>query len=211
MRTQVQSVLDEYHVRTEQENALMKSLSSEDFDTRIDEFLLPVGPQTGQLLHLLIQQAECKTVVEVGASFGYSTIWFADAVSQHGGKVISLELDAKKQDYATNMLQKAGLLEFVEFKNGDALDSLADISDPIDFVLLDLWKRFYIPCFDLIYPKLADGAMIAADNMRYPASVRETADSYRNHVKSHDKMDSVLLSVGSGIELSRFNGDTVEK
>jgi len=189
----------------------MKSLSSEDFDTRIDEFLLPVGPQTGQLLHLLIQQAECKTVVEVGASFGDSRIWFGDAVSQHGGKVISLELDAKKQDYATNMLQKAGLLEFVEFKNGDALDSLADISDPIDFVLLDLWKRFYIPCFDLIYPKLADGAMIAADNMRYPASVRETADSYRNHVKSHDKMDSVLLSVGSGIELSRFNGGRVEK
>jgi predicted O-methyltransferase YrrM len=209
MRTQVQSVLDEYHVRTEQENALMKSLSSEDFDTRIDEFLLPVGPQTGQLLHLLIQQAECKTVVEVGASFGYSTIWFADAVSEHGGKVISLELDAKKQDYAANMLEKAGLLEFVEFKNGDALESLVSIEEPIDFVLLDLWKRFYIPCFDLIYPRLADGAMIAADNMRYPASVRETADNYRAHVKSHDKMDSVLLSVGSGIELSRYKAELI--
>ncbi|PCI23222.1 MAG: methyltransferase [Piscirickettsiaceae bacterium] len=211
MKPQVQSVLDEYHTRTEQENALMNSLSSEDFDQRIDEFLLPIGPKSGQLMHLLIQQAQSKVVVEVGASYGYSTIWFADAVSQHGGKVISLELDAKKQEYAANMLEKAGLLEFVEFKNGDALASLADIQEPIDFVLLDLWKRFYIPCFDLIYPKLADGAMIAADNMRYPESVRETADNYRAHVKIHDKMDSVLLSVGSGIELSRFNGDSVEK
>jgi len=109
------------------------------------------------------------------------------------------------------MLEKAGLLKFVEFKNGDALEVLEGLAEPIDFVLLDLWKRFYIPCFDLAYPKLADGAMIAADNMRYPASVRETADAYRAHVKRHDKMDSVLLSVGSGIELSRFNGDSVEK
>jgi predicted O-methyltransferase YrrM len=211
MKSQVQAVLDEYHTRTEQENALMNSLSSEDFDQRIDEFLLPIGPESGQLMHLLIQQSKFKTVVEVGASFGYSTIWFADAVSAHGGKVISLELDAKKQTYAASMLKKAGLLEFVEFKNGDALESLAGISEPIDFVLLDLWKRFYIPCFDLVYPHLADGAMIAADNMRYPATVRETADNYRAHVKRHDKMDSVLLSVGSGIELSRFNGDSVEK
>lgn len=211
MKSRVQAVLDEYHARTEQENALMKGLSSEAFDNRIDEFLLPIGPKSGQLLHLLIQQAEFKTVVEVGASYGYSTVWFAEAVSKHGGKVISLELDAKKQDYAANMLEKAGLLEFVEFKNGDAVDSLTNISEPIDFVLLDLWKRFYIPCFDLIYPKLADGAMIAADNMRYPLSVRETADNYRQHVKSHDKMDSILLSVGSGIELSRYNGDVVEK
>ncbi len=93
----------------------MASLSSEDIDTRLDEFLLPIGPQTGQLLHLLIQQAQSKAVVEVGASFGYSTIWFADAVSAHGGKVISLELDAKKQEYAAKMLEKAGLLKFVEF------------------------------------------------------------------------------------------------
>jgi predicted O-methyltransferase YrrM len=205
----VQAVLDEYHRRTEQENALMNRLSSEDFDQRIDEFLLPIGPKSGQLMHLLIEQAQSKTVVEVGASYGYSTIWFADAVSKHGGKVISIELDAKKQDYARRMLDKAGLLEFVEFKTGDAQDVLSTLPEPIDFVLLDLWKRFYIPCFDLIYPKLADGAMIAADNMRYPASVRETADNYRAHVKRQDNMDSVLLSVGSGIELSRYNADGV--
>jgi predicted O-methyltransferase YrrM len=209
MNPQVQAVLDEYHARTQQENALMSSLSSEDFDKRIDEFLLPIGPKSGQLMHLLIQQAQSKTVVEVGASFGYSTIWFADAVSEYGGKVISLELDVKKQEYAAKMLEKAGLLEFVEFKKGDALESLAELSGPIDFVLLDLWKRFYIPCFDLIYPKLADGAMIAADNMRYPASVRETADNYRAHVKSHDDIDSVLLNVGSGIELSRYKAELV--
>jgi hypothetical protein len=30
---------------------------------------------------------------------------------------------------------------------------------------------------------------------------------YRRHVRSHSKIDSVLLSVGSGIELTRYVGD----
>jgi predicted O-methyltransferase YrrM len=113
----------------------MKGLSSEEFDQRIDEFLLPIGPQSGQLMNLLIKEAKAKTVVEEGASYGYSTIWFADAVSDIGGKVISIELDEKKQAYARTMLDKAGLLEFVEFKTGDALQVLAALPGPIDFML----------------------------------------------------------------------------
>lgn len=205
MRPEIQTVLDDYHTRTTQENALMDSLSSEQFDQRIDEFLLPIGPQSGQLMNLLIKQAEAKVVVEVGASYGYSTIWFAEAVSETGGKVISIELSEAKQAYAKKQLQKAGLLDYVEFKTGDALQVLSELKGPIDFMLLDLWKRFYIPCFDLAYPKLANGATIAADNMRYPTAVREAADNYRAHVKSKPGMDSVLLNVGSGIELSRYN------
>tara|TARA_R110002095_G_scaffold197875_1_gene177187 strand:- start:624 stop:830 length:207 start_codon:yes stop_codon:yes gene_type:complete len=68
MKPIVTAVLEEYHARTKQENALMKGLSSEEFDQRIDEFLLPIGPQSGQLMNLLIKEAKAKTVVEVGAS-----------------------------------------------------------------------------------------------------------------------------------------------
>ncbi|MBQ0724447.1 MAG: class I SAM-dependent methyltransferase [Cycloclasticus sp.] len=200
----IQAVLEEYHRRTAEENTLMDSLSSEQFDQRIDEFLLPIGPQSGQLMSLLIKGAQAKTVVEVGASYGYSTIWFAEAVSETGGKVISIELNEAKQAYAKKQLQKAGLLDYVEFKTGDALQVLSELTEPIDFMLLDLWKRFYIPCFDLAYPKLSDGATVLADNMRYPTAVREAADTYRAHVKSKPGIDSVLLNVGSGIELSRY-------
>jgi len=64
----IQAVLEEYHRRTVEENTLMDSLSSEQFDQRIDEFLLPIGPQSGQLMSRLIKGAQAKTVVEVGAS-----------------------------------------------------------------------------------------------------------------------------------------------
>jgi predicted O-methyltransferase YrrM len=65
-------------------------------------------------------------------------------------------------------------------------------------------KDLYIPCFDLFAPKLGAGAMVAADNMIEPSRTRPEAEAYRAHVRASGKFDSVLLPVGSGIELSRL-------
>jgi predicted O-methyltransferase YrrM len=70
-------------------------------------------------------------------------------------------------------------------------------------VLLDLWKHYYIPCFDLFYPKLAPGALVVADNMIYPETTSQHAMDYRKHVRIKRDMQSVLLPVGSGLEVSR--------
>ena len=51
------------------------------------------------------------------------------------------------------------------------------VTGPIDFVLLDLWKDLYIPCFDLFDPKLGSGAMIVADNMLFPDYRAQTPPS----------------------------------
>ena len=108
-----------------------------------------------------------------------------------------------KQEYARAALSRAGLAEFAEFKLGDAREPLAALPGPIDFVLLDLWKDLYIPCFDLFYPKLGSGAMVVADNMIFPEFSRRDAEDYRKHVRAKADLQSVLLPVGSGIEVSR--------
>jgi predicted O-methyltransferase YrrM len=71
-------------------------------------------------------------------------------------------------------------------------------------VLLDLWKSLYVKSFDAIYPKLADGALIVADNMLYPPRAQPDANAYRKHVRSVPEMTSVLLPIGSGLEISRY-------
>jgi predicted O-methyltransferase YrrM len=75
---------------------------------------------------------------------------------------------------------------------------------PVDFTLIDLWKELYIPCFDLLLPRLARGALIAADNILEPPVFREMGEQYRRHVRANGGFDSVLLPVGSGVELSRL-------
>ena len=69
-------------------------------------------------------------------------------------------------------------------------------------VLLDLWKDKYVACFELFHGKLADNAIVVADNMLIPEIVRPDAEAYRNAVKAKGNLQTVLLPVGNGIELS---------
>jgi predicted O-methyltransferase YrrM len=140
----------------------------------------------------------------VGSSYGYSTTWLAEAARAVGGKVTSLELRAAKTEYAQAQLARAGLADYVEFRVGDALASLAQLAGPFDFVLLDLWKDLYVPVFDLLHPKLAQGAIIVADNMLQPETARVHARAYRERVRAARDMTSVLLAIGNGLEVSRY-------
>lgn len=200
----VGTVLADYEARAEREEALWDTLAPEEAERRIDEMLLPVGRATGTVLNLLAKQACARRILEVGSSFGYSTIWLAEAARAVHGKVISLELKAAKTEYATAQLARAGLADFVEFRVGDALASLAELPGPFDLVLIDLWKNLYVPVFELLHPKLAPGALVVADNMIEPASARPHAQAYRHAVHVARDMSSVLLPVGNGIELSRY-------
>jgi predicted O-methyltransferase YrrM len=75
----------------------------------------------------------------------------------------------------------------------------------IDFVLLDLWKDLLVDCLDAFYPKLNSGAIIVADNMIFPAAAAADALRYRQAVRARPKMSSLLVPVGSGLEISRFD------
>ena len=129
----------------------------------------------------------------------------AEAAKTYGGHVITLELSPEKAYYAQSQIKKAGLSDYVRFEIGDALQSINQITEGVDFVLLDIWNELYIPCFDLFYPKLNNGAWILANNMLFPPPSRPDAEAYRKRVKDTNAFDSVLLPIGSGIEMSFFN------
>jgi predicted O-methyltransferase YrrM len=200
----VWTVIEDYEARARREEELWSTLSEEEAARRLDELLLPVGRATGSLMNLLIKEAGARRILEVGSSYGYSTIWLAEAARAVDGRVVSLELRAAKTEYARAQLARARLEGRVEFRIGDALASLAQLPGPFDFVLIDLWKDLYVPVFERLYPKLSPGALIVADNMLEPESARVHARAYRERVHATPEMSSVLLAVGNGIELSRY-------
>lgn len=200
--TAVQNVLNEYHQRMKSEDAIRKSVSRQEWLRRRDEFLLDVGESVGMVMNLLIRESQAKRIVEVGTSYGYSTLWMAEAARAVGGKVITLDLSAEKQRHAQFMLQKAGLDRYAEFRCGDAVVLIKELTEPVDFVLIDLWKDVYIPCFDAIRSMLSPAALVLADNMIYPPDNQEYAQAYRHHMRTQG-MDTVLLPLGHGIEISR--------
>ena len=72
-----QAVFAEYEARAAADVARMKELGPAGYAVR-DAFLLPVGAEAGRLLHALILGAKPHTIVEVGTSYGYSTLFLAD-------------------------------------------------------------------------------------------------------------------------------------
>src|ERR1700750_2415568 len=83
-------------------------------------------PETGKLLNLLVRTLGARSVLELGTSNGYSTIWLAEAATANGGRVTSVEVDPERTAQAATNLAKAQLAEFVDLHVGDAAAGLRE-------------------------------------------------------------------------------------
>ncbi|RAJ15913.1 O-methyltransferase [Arenibacter echinorum] len=197
-------VLAAYDERMQSEDEIMKSLPVVEGMKRRDEFLLSVGEDAAVFMNTLLKSAKSKTILEIGTSYGYSTLWLAEAARENDGIVITLEADETKVTYAKHKLNEAGLSEYVDFRVGDALALMKEAKESFDFVLVDVWKELYLPCFELFYPKLKNKAWVVADNMIFPAQSIEETKRYQNRIRNTGVFSSVLLPIGSGMELSQY-------
>jgi predicted O-methyltransferase YrrM len=203
MDDKVTAVLEVYHQRIRDEHAMRRGGGGPGSPgVGIDQFLLAVGPESGQLINILAKSLKAPHILEIGTSYGYSGIWLAEAARATGGRLTTLELQDYKSAYAREMSAKAGLADHVDFKVGDALAAIAALPSGIDFVLLDLWKDMYAPCLEAFYPKLNPGAIIVADNMTRPGG--PGIAEYAAAVRAKPDLDSILVPVGSGLEISRY-------
>lgn len=200
--TKFSAVLERYEARATDEAKLWATTNPAELFGRRDELLLEVGPDTANFLLSLAVGRRAVRLVELGTSYGYSTLFLAEAARRTGGRLTTYELSSDKQSFAKDQIKEAGLGDYVEWRQGDAVELLKDEKDGIDFVLIDLWKELYVPCLEAIYPKLAQNAVLAADNILEPAMARPEAEAYRAAVRQKKDLQSVLLPIGSGIELS---------
>ncbi|BBC72035.1 conserved hypothetical protein [Altererythrobacter sp. B11] len=198
----VAAVFAEYQERHQRERERMATLPPGAFGELRDEFLLPVGAAVGDFLHSLAVARAPRRILELGTSYGYSTLFLADAARACGARLVTVDVDPDKQTYARIMLERAGLAEHVELRCGDALEIIAADAGEWDLVLLDIWKNLYLPCFEAVYPKLAEEGIIVSDNMIQPESAREAVRAYRRAVREKPDLQTTLLPLGSGIELS---------
>jgi predicted O-methyltransferase YrrM len=202
MDARIESVLEAYHRMIENERSAPRVEAPGGRDGGQDMRMRAVGPNTGQLLNILASSLSRPTILEIGTSFGYSGIWLAEAARAAGGRLITMELHGYKSEFARDMAGKAGLADVIDFQVGDAVEMISRLDVGIDFVLLDLWKDLYLPCLDAFYPKLNPGAIIVADNMIRPGN--DDVKAYADNIRKRPGITSVLLPVGSGIEVSRF-------
>jgi predicted O-methyltransferase YrrM len=156
-------------------------------------------------LYLTGRALGAKTIVEFGTSFGISTIYLAAAVRDNGGgTVIGSEIEASKHARAEAHLQEAGLSDIADIRLGDALETLRQLPQPVDMVLLDGWKELYLPVLGLVRPRLRRGAVVLADNI---FTFKKSLRPYVEHMQSgKNGFESTTLKISDGFEYSVYFG-----
>ncbi|MEK6314461.1 MAG: O-methyltransferase [Burkholderia gladioli] len=186
--------------KEERERLLRSKTEYRDFYSRLKDLWLPVSRETGTLLYMLARSCRARTIVEFGTSFGISTLHLAAALRDNGGgRLITSEFEPSKVARSREHLRAGGVLDLVEIREGDALETLAaDLPDSIDLLLLDGAKALYNDVLDRVERRLRPGALIVADNADfspdYLARVRSPLGGYLSTPFS----DDVELSIRIG-------------
>lgn len=158
-----------------------------------------VARTTGQFLFSFVApQTDCE-VLEIGGSRGYSSIWLGAGVRYLGGRVLSLENDPAKAEAWRRNVAEAGLEDWVELIEGDALETVPGIADVFDLVFLDAEKEQYEELFQYARKKLEPGAVVIADNV---LSHEDVLGAYSKARQSDPTLESVTVPHDRGLEVS---------
>lgn len=135
-----------------------------------------VSPNQGKLLYVLARAIEARRILEIGTLGAYSTIWLGRAVPL-GGRLITLEADAKHAEIARANLVRAGLNDRVEVRLGPAQESLPKLigEPPFDFIFIDADKESYTEYLDWSLKLSRPGTLIVADNVVRKGAVADPA------------------------------------
>lgn len=127
---------------------------------------LNVSSDFGRFLYMCARACKARRIVEFGSSMGVSAIYMAAALRDNGGGyLIGTELERSKAEQALANATAAGLADLVEFRVGDARQTLkSGIGGDLDMVMLDGAFTLYLPVLELLEPHLRPGAIIIGEN-----------------------------------------------
>lgn len=147
---------------------------------------IDVSPAQGRMLHLLARMTGARRILEIGTLGGCSTIELARALPDDG-QLITLEIDPHHADVARANLAAAGLDERVEVITGPALDSLATLTGPFDFVFIDADKQNNLAYVREAVRLSRPGTTILVDNVVREGGILD-ADSTDERIQGTRKL-----------------------
>jgi predicted O-methyltransferase YrrM len=161
---------------------------------------LNVPQGDGRIIRLLTESIGAKKAVEIGTSTGYSGLWFAMALRNTGGKLVTLEYDPGRAEVARKNFEKAGVGDIVEVIAGDAHETIRKIEGPVDIVFIDADKPGYRDYLEKILPKVRPGGLILAHNI----SSRAQNPEYVDAVTGDAALETVLFDRQMTVTLKKL-------
>lgn len=172
----------------------------------LSDKLVALDRDKAEFCYLTCRATNAHNIVEVGTSFGVSTIYLAAAVRDNlkattgSGRVIATEYETIKVDAARKLFAECGLDHLIDLRPGDLRETLRKIDNPVDFVLVDIWTPMARPAIELIYPKLRSGAIVVCDNT---GALRANYEEYLEFINDPSNgFRTMTLPFDGGLEMS---------
>lgn len=167
-----------------------------------------------EILESLLKEKEVRSFLEIGTAIGRTSLLVASLHPEM--KVVTVERNPEMIAQARKNFQNSTLGNQIELIEGDALE--VDVpKGPYDCIFIDAAKSQYIRFFEKYAPLLSENGVIVSDNMDFHGLVahpertnnRNTKglvrklQAYREFLLNHPDYDTVILSDGDGIALTR--------
>ena len=146
-----------------------------------------VGPVVGELLYILAHSINAKSILELGTSIGYSTIYLANAIPENG-KVTTVEYGLSISEQAEANFKKAGVFDKIELIFGEALCVIKELKPQYDMIFMDIDKEFYVRALPDVHRLLRPGGLLVVDNTALPE-----ADPFNREIAINPGWRSVNL------------------
>lgn len=161
-----------------------------------------IEPESGRFLSMLIRAQQSKSILEIGTSTGYSTLWLAEAARQTQAMITTLEVDAERVAQAKQYATEIDLADLINFKVIDAQVYLKEEQEIFDFILLDAERDAYVSYWPHLSRLLkAKGGLLVVDNViSHAAEVEE----FIALIQQDPRFIMSIVPIGAGLLMVGF-------
>jgi caffeoyl-CoA O-methyltransferase len=174
----------------------------EETEATTDAPQMSVGALEGAFLRILTAVKQPRLVLEIGVFTGWSSIEMARALPP-GGRIVACDVNEETTAVARRYAQEVGVADRIDYRVGDASETIEALEGPFDLVFIDAWKPDYVDHYELVLPKLADDGLILADNTLSALNGNEGIASFNEHVLADRRVECVLVPIRDGVTLIR--------
>jgi predicted O-methyltransferase YrrM len=160
--------------------------------------MMNVPMPDGRMLRLLAETIGAKTAVEIGTSNGVSALWFSLALRKTGGKLITHEIEKQRADLARENFAAAGVADLVTIVEGDAHQTVAKLTGPVDLVFIDADKEGYLDYLTKLLPLVRPGGLVLAHNM----NPRMADARFVKAITTNPDLETLFYTEGGGLSIT---------
>ncbi len=193
--------------RIDPEPELLKELRRETY-VRFLNPRMSSGHLQGRVLAMLCKMIRPRRVLELGTFTGYSTLCLAEGLPE-GSRILSIDRNDELEEHLKTWFSRSELGSKIDLLFGEALDLIPKLTESFDLVYMDIDKRDYKSCYDLLLQHQPSGTFILIDTTLWNGkpmreiSCKDTQSlaiaDFNDYIAADSRVEKIILPIRDGL------------